>query len=210
MRTTTLASSPVDIAAVQTVRKIVLLVAITTLGALCIFTASRWSEGLHEVIEWGGRALIFICISGRTWCSLYIGGRKNYEIVMLGPYSVCRNPLYAFSILGAIGIGAQLGEISTAIVSGVFAWVVFRLVVLQEERLLLADHGDTYRAYVARVPRFLPRLSQWKNVDLLEVRPRAVVTTFVDACFFIAAIPIAEFFEHFQNTGTLHVFMRLP
>jgi protein-S-isoprenylcysteine O-methyltransferase Ste14 len=210
MRTTTLASSPVDIGSVQTIRKVVLLVAITTIGALCIFTASRWTDTLHETIEWAGLTLIFICISGRTWCSLYIGGRKNFELVMLGPYSVVRNPLYTFSIIGAVGVGAQLGELSTAIVSGLFAWVVFRLVVLQEERLLVAEHGDAYRDYLARVPRFLPRPSQWRNVEILEVRPRAVVTTFLDACFFLAAVPIAESFEYFHRLGILHVFLRLP
>jgi protein-S-isoprenylcysteine O-methyltransferase Ste14 len=210
MRTTTLASPPVDIGAVQTIRKVVLLVAITTVAALCLFTASRWSGNLHEVIEWTGLGLIFVCISGRTWCSLYIGGRKTSELVMLGPYSVCRNPLYTFSILGALGVGAQIGALSSALVSGLLTWVVFRLVVLQEERLLTAEHGDTYRDYMARVPRFLVRPSQWRNVHVLEIRPRTVVTTFLDACFFIAAVPIAEAFEYFQRIGMLHVFWHLP
>jgi protein-S-isoprenylcysteine O-methyltransferase Ste14 len=210
MKTSTLASSPVDIGSVQTIRKIVLMVAVATLGVLCVFGASRWSEDWHETFEWIGIGLIFICICGRTWCTLYIGGRKISELVGLGPYSVCRNPLYDFSILGAIGVGAQLGALSSAIVAGIFAWLVFRLVVVQEERLLLAEHGEAYRTYLARVPRFLPRFSLWKSVDVLEVRPRMVATTFIDACFFLVAIPIAELFEYFQDTGAIHVFLRIP
>jgi len=42
---------------------------------------------------------------GRLWCSLYIGGRKTHELVSAGPYGWCRNPLYLFSLIGALGVG---------------------------------------------------------------------------------------------------------
>jgi protein-S-isoprenylcysteine O-methyltransferase Ste14 len=188
----------------------VLLLAVASIGALFIFGGSRWSPEVDDAIESAGRVLIVICILGRTWCSLYIGGRKTSRLVTAGPYSVTRNPLYVFSIIGAAGIGAQLGAVSAAVLAGIFAGIVHSLVVIQEERLMLASHGDVFRDYAARVPRFLPRLSGWKNVDLLEVPPRAVVTTFLDACFFLAAIPLAEFFEQLQNHGIIPLLIRLP
>jgi protein-S-isoprenylcysteine O-methyltransferase Ste14 len=201
---------PDAIASVQKIRKIVLLLAVATIGALFIFGAPRWSPRVESVIEWAGRFLIVVCILGRTWCSLYIGGRKTSRLVMTGPYSVSRNPLYVFSIIGAVGIGAQLGAVSVAVVAGIFAAIVHILVVVKEERLMLASHGDVFRDYAARVPRFLPRMSGWKNVEFLEVPPRAVVTTFLDACVFLASIPLAETFEHFQHTGVIPVLLRLP
>src|ERR1700688_3914895 len=169
MKMTTLADGSVDIGSVQTIRKIVFLLEVAILTMLFIFGASRWSADSENTIEWFGRGLILPCIVGRTWCSLYIGGRKTSRLVTTGPYSVSRNPLYVFSIIGAIGIGAQLGAVSVAILTGVFAWIVHVLVVIQEERLMLAAHGDAFRDYAARVRRFLPRLSGWKNVELLEV-----------------------------------------
>ena len=39
------------------------------------------------MIEWAGIVLIVACILGRTWASLYIGGRKIDALVMDGPYS---------------------------------------------------------------------------------------------------------------------------
>jgi protein-S-isoprenylcysteine O-methyltransferase Ste14 len=210
MRTTTLASASVDIGAVQTIRKLFLLLTVATISGLFVFGASQWPHRAHELIEWMGLCLIFICISGRCWCALYIGGRKTSELVTTGPYSISRNPLYAFSVLGAIGAGAQFGAVSVGLLAGLFAAVVHVLVVRQEERLMLAEHGDAYRRYLSAVPRFLPRFSLWKNVEILEVRPRMVVTTFVDACFFLAAVPIAESFEYFQELGYIHVFLRLP
>jgi protein-S-isoprenylcysteine O-methyltransferase Ste14 len=188
----------------------VFLLAVASLGALFIFGASRWSADVEDAIEWAGTVLIVICILGRTWCSLYIGGRKTSRLVTAGPYSVSRNPLYVFSVIGAVGIGAQLGAVSVAILAGIFAAIVHSLVVSQEERVMLASHGDVFRDYAARVPRFLPRLSGWKNVEMLEVPPRAVVTTFLDACFFLAAIPLAEFFEQLQRIGFIPVLLRLP
>jgi protein-S-isoprenylcysteine O-methyltransferase Ste14 len=213
MKMTTIDKSSIDpdvMGSVQKTRKIVFLLAVASMGALFIFGASRWSADVEDAIEWAGTVLIVICILGRTWCSLYIGGRKTSRLVTAGPYSVSRNPLYVFSVIGAVGIGAQLGAVSVAILAGIFAAIVHSLVVSQEERVMLASHGDVFRDYAARVPRFLPRLSGWKNVEMLEVPPRAVVTTFLDACFFLAAIPLAEFFEQLQRSGFIPVLLRLP
>ena len=210
MTTTPLAPVSVDIGAAQTIRKLRLLFAVATIGTLFAFGASRWSERIHEMIEWAGLALIFICIGGRSWCALYIGGRKNHELVTTGPYSTTRNPLYLFSTVGAVGVGAQFGGISVAGLAGLFVAIIHVLVVRQEERVLLAQHGEIYRQYVAEVPRFLPDVLRWKDVDLLEVQPRTVVTTFFDACLFLASVPIAESLEYLQQLGYIHVFLRLP
>jgi protein-S-isoprenylcysteine O-methyltransferase Ste14 len=210
MKSPTLAPPAVDIASVQMARKLGLLVTLATLGALFFFTGSLWSYAVHETIRWIGVGLIFICISGRTWCSLYIGGRKTHELVTTGPYSVSRNPLYVFSVIGAIGVGAQFGAVSVAVLAGICAWLVHILVVKQEERLLLAEHGEVYAKYLAEVPRFFPRFSLWRNVEVLEVLPRTVTRTYVDACLFLAAIPVAEALDILHNLGLLRVFLRLP
>src|SRR3979409_629170 len=117
--------------------KLRLLLGAASIGALFIFGAPRWSADVETVIEWAGRALIVVCILGRTWCSLYIGGRKTSRLVTAGPYSVSRNPLYVFSVIGAVGIGAQLGAVSVAILAGIFAAIVHMLVVIQGERLVV-------------------------------------------------------------------------
>lgn len=211
MKTTMLAQRSVDnVGAVQTGRKLLLLLTVAMVATLFVFGASRLPYPLRETFAWVGLGLIIVCIIGRTWCALYIGGRKTTRLVTTGPYSVCRNPLYLFSIIGAVGVGAQFGAFSVAIIPGLCAWIVHVRAVLQEERLLLATHGDAYRDYLARVPRFVPRVRLWHNVEVLEVRPREVVTTFFDACFFLAAVPIAAAFEHFQAVGYVPVVLWLP
>lgn len=203
-----------DIAAVQSARKLVLF----ALGALSIgvllFGASMWPDTsdnpLHEMIEYGGLGLIVVAIVGRTWCSLYIGGRKKASIVDLGPYSISRNPLYVFSFIGAAGAGAQFGNVTAAFAAALITWIVFSVVVRKEEMFLSEKFGAPYLAYKARVPRFFPNFALWRNVDTLEIRPQLVWRTFVDACVFLAALPLAEGIEMAQTHGLLPVLWTVP
>ncbi|WP_197028169.1 isoprenylcysteine carboxylmethyltransferase family protein [Bosea sp. 117] len=205
--------SSLDIAAVQSVRKLVLYALGVVAFAVLLFSHSLWPEtdlGLHESLEHVGRALLLVAIAGRTWCSLYIGGRKKATIVDLGPYSVVRNPLYVFSFIGAAGAGAQFGSFTAALAAFFITWIVFSIVVRKEERFLTETFGETYLAYKARVPRFLPDFRLWRNVDTLEVRPQLVVRTFIDACVFLAAIPVAEGIEMLQADSFLPVIWTVP
>lgn len=201
-----------NIAAVQTIRKFVLFAAIALGVFVFAVTNSRHASGgtIHEMIEWVGIVLIVACILGRTWASLYIGGRKIDALVMDGPYSTMRNPLYFFSFLGAVGAGAQTGSVIVALICGLIAYVVFYIVVLQEEKLLLERYGAPYRDYMARVPRFLPNPALWKDEPTLTIRPPRVLMTFADALVFLLAVPAAEAFEYLQETGVFPVLFLLP
>ncbi|QIB34379.1 methyltransferase family protein [Ancylobacter pratisalsi] len=203
-----------DIAAVQTSRKLVLYVLGAAAVGVLLFGSSLWSDegdgNLHEMIETAGFGLILVAIIGRTWCSLYIAGRKKATIVDVGPYSVVRNPLYVFSFIGAAGAGAQFGSFSAAIAAALITVLVFAVVVRKEERFLGEKFGEPYFTYKARVPRFVPNFGLWKNVDSLDIRPQLVVRTFIDACVFLAAIPLAEGIEMAQNQGILPILWMVP
>jgi protein-S-isoprenylcysteine O-methyltransferase Ste14 len=200
------------IAEVQLVRKAVLGVAVLVGVLMFALTNSRLQSGhtVHEMIEWVGIVAIVVCILGRTWSSLYIGGRKIDQFVTEGPYSVTRNPLYFFSIVGAAGAGAQLGSVVAGLLFGVLAWIVFYFVVIQEERLMAERYGSAFAAYIKSVPRFFPNPRLWRDVPTLTVMPPKVLRTFGDAMFMLLAVPVAEAFELLQNHGALPVLFRLP
>lgn len=197
---------------VQTARKWVLGIAVwvSVLVFAVTNSPSHRAIAIDRLIEWGGTFAIFMCIAGRTWCSLYIGGRKIEQLVRAGPYSVVRNPLYIFSILGAAGAGAQNGSLVVALVFGLLAWLVFFVVTLQEERILADRYGNAFVAYKAAVPRFLPKPSLWHDLPTLTIMPQRVLRTFGDAMFFLLAIPMADALEHLQNIGVLPILFRLP
>jgi protein-S-isoprenylcysteine O-methyltransferase Ste14 len=202
-----------DLQELQRRRKQLVLVAITLLFLLLLFTESRWRAPfphLYGLIEKAGLALIVICILGRTWCTLYIGGRKKRELISKGPYSVVRNPLYLFTSIGAAGIGAQSGSLLLAALSTAVSLATFYAVARQEEAFLADAFPDDFPAYSARVPRFWPRLSLWREADELLVKPHLVRRTFLDACVFLLAVPIADVVDWLQGLGYLPVLLYLP
>lgn len=200
-----------DIQRTQLIRKAVLFVAILLVVVLAALTATLGGEGMfHEGLEAFGLALIIICIVGRAWCSLYIGGRKKAEIVDRGPYSISRNPLYVFSFMGAFGMGAQTGSITISVLFVLIAVGVFFATVKREERWLLANFGEPYAAYLMRTPRFWPNFKLWHDADRLEIRPVFFLTTLRDGLAFLIAIPLFELLETAQNLGWLQVVFRLP
>lgn len=206
--------APIDINAIQTIRRIVL----GTLGVIgfvvLLFTDLVWQNtagsGMDETIEAVGLVLMAIAIVGRTWCALYIGGRKKQVIVQDGPYSICRNPLYIFSFIGAAGAGAQFGAISTALLVCGITVIVFAIVTYKEEQFLRDKFGLVYEAYCQRVPRFIPNLRLWRPVATLEIQTSLVTRTFLDACLFLAAYPVAEAVEWLQDAHYLPVYLLLP
>jgi protein-S-isoprenylcysteine O-methyltransferase Ste14 len=73
---------------------------------LFIFTEPKLEDSAWEaILFFAGLILVGIATVGRLWCSLYISGRKSAELVVEGPYSICRHPLYLFSLLGVTGLG---------------------------------------------------------------------------------------------------------
>lgn len=121
-----------------------------------------------------------------------------------------RNPLYFFSFAGAAGVGMQVGSVVLGLICAALAIFVFFVVVRQEEQVLTERYGQPYRDYLARVPRFFPRPSLWHDEPTLTIRPPRVLMTFADALVFLLAVPLAEFFEHLQETGAIPVLLRLP
>ena len=80
----------------------------------------------------------------------------DQQVVDDGPYRVLRHPSYTGALLTALGIalafGSALGAVAT-LALGIPAYI-HRITI--EERALLAELGDAYRAYRERTWRLLP------------------------------------------------------
>lgn len=196
---------------IQRIRKATLLGGILAVLALAAISRSLGGESLfHEWLEMVGLALIAVCIVGRAWCSLYIGGRKTAEIVQRGPYSISRNPLYVFSFMGAFGMGALTGSLTIALLFLLIAVLVFTATVKREEAWLSQAFGPAYAAYIARTPRFWPDPAQWRDEDTLEVRPAFFLRTLRDGAVMAVAYPLFESLEYVQDIGWVRVILALP
>ena len=76
-----------------------------------------------------------------------------------GPFALVRNPLYVGNIMLWVGFAltARLTWLAPVILALLGA--EYHAIVRWEERLLDSRLGDAYRAYAARVPRWMPTLS---------------------------------------------------
>jgi len=196
-------------AAFQSSRRYVLALLIGVIGILLVFGSSLQNEMMHELIEAYGLVLILIGIGGRLWSILYIGGRKSAELVSAGPYSVTRNPLYFFSTVAAVGVGAQTGSLVISALAGLFCAVAFYFVALREERYLKATLGAPYLAYVERVPRFLPIPWLYRDEERVTFKPQIFNRTLVDGLVFLSATPFFELVEMGRDMGLIPVLFQL-
>lgn len=189
---------------------------LTVLGILAVLVApfvasfaaetSPWYQG----VKWFGLILILAAFLGRSWCMLYLGGRKGSELIQQGPYSISRNPLYVFSVMAVVGIGAQTGSIVFGAVLALGVYAVFNYVISEEEVLLRKVFGSQFDGYCARVPRFWPRFSGWKSDPQITVDVSGLGRTVRDALPYFLAIPVFAFIAYAQISGWLPVLLRLP
>ena len=200
-----------DLVRQQWQRKLIIVAAVAI--GLGVIMGSRpiSSEGnfLHEAVERSSVFLILIGILGRTWCSMYISGRKLVSLVTLGPYSISRNPLYVFSSIAAFGVAAQFGSIVFAAICAAACLAIFRLVVTHEEDALTQLFPGEFQAYQARVPRFLPDPWLWRDAETLLVRPDRVQRTFWDATLFLVAAGAMKGVETVRDTLPVGPFLHL-
>ncbi|MBP0437482.1 methyltransferase family protein [Tianweitania sediminis] len=193
----------------QAARRAVLALVVLFGGIGLIFSGSARSEFLHEAIEGYGLALILVGIGGRLWATLYIDGRKSSEVVQSGPYSIMRNPLYFFSTIAIMGVGAQTGSIMIALICAAVCALCFHFVALHEERYLAERLGQAYLNYKARVPRFFPNPTLYRDQAMVTFRPRYLNRTLLDGLVFFVSIPVLEFIESGQALGWIPVYLQL-
>lgn len=119
---------------------------------------------------WGaGMALLLAGIAVRLWAASCLGGRKSSEVVCVGPYSLCRNPLYLGTLL--IAVSQCFFYESLWILAGLAIPVALYAlgVVPAEERKLRVRLRQGYRDYCRRVSRWWPRWSGYVPNDATNI-----------------------------------------
>lgn len=165
---------------------------------LVLLTRSRWSEIAPVVATAFFAAGVFlaaVAALGRAWCSIYIAGYKGRVLVTEGPYSVCRNPLYFFSMLGGIGLGLTAKSLTVPLVFLGGFGLYYSLVIRREEQALRQAFGRDYDDYARVTPRFLPRLSSLREPLDYVVHPRIFREHLLSAAWFVWLIALVAVVE---------------
>jgi protein-S-isoprenylcysteine O-methyltransferase Ste14 len=112
-----------------------------------------------------GTLLVSVGALIRSWAESYLhssivhdAALHGEQLVADGSYRRVRNPLYLGNMFLTVGLGFLASRLGFLFMSvGMFVFI-YRL-ILREETTLLQSQGDSYRRYVAAVPRLLPSLT---------------------------------------------------
>lgn len=158
---------------------------------------------LLDIGEIIGFFVLVVAALGRLWCLSYISGVKNESLVTEGPYSVMRNPLYAFNFLGAIGLGLAVENPPLALLLACGFVLFYPSVVRSEETQLKQCFGGAYAAYCAATPRWLPNWSAYREPESWVISPPRFRKGLLDAMWFLWLFMIWEIVEEFPIIDSL-------
>ncbi|MDP0494625.1 MAG: isoprenylcysteine carboxylmethyltransferase family protein [Verrucomicrobiota bacterium JB024] len=178
-----------------------------------LFSSSFWdplSRLFSESLFALGVALAGVGVIGRVWCFSYISGRKQSQLITQGPYSLMRNPLYFFTMIGAVGIAFTSEMLLPPLVVMTLFAVSYPSVIRQEERALRRVHGAAFDRYCETTPRFWPSFSNYDEPDEVLLNPRAFRRGLQDVIWFIVACGTFEILEGLHESGLLPVFLQVP
>lgn len=109
----------------------------------------------------------YLRIWGVSWAgseTRTTGGVGGTYLIISGPFAYVRNPLYVGNILLYVGIGLMSWALFPYLqITALFVFSIqYYFIVLEEERYLIDEFND-YAEYCKEVPRFIPRLTAYKN-----------------------------------------------
>jgi protein-S-isoprenylcysteine O-methyltransferase Ste14 len=115
--------------------------------------------------RWIGIGIGGLGTAGEIWAAVSLGASYSPRLriaeervaVTVGPYRWIRHPLYAFWLPVMTGWGVAAGNWFVLASGTVLILVLLGLRVPREESMLLAGLGHSYRQYMSRTGRFLPR-----------------------------------------------------
>jgi protein-S-isoprenylcysteine O-methyltransferase Ste14 len=91
--------------------------------------------------------------------------RNVQRLVTYGPFAWSRNPLYNGNLLIWLGFSVASGVPWCPLVAVVLFAIEYHYIVAYEEGVLESIFGETYLAYKARTPRWIPRPPREREAD---------------------------------------------
>lgn len=110
-----------------------------------------------------GAAVVALGECIRLWGVHHIGAISRTRsdrlgpLVSTGPFALVRNPLYLGNIALWVGFALSLRLLWIVPIIIVILGFEYHAIVRWEETLLESRRGEEYRAYITRVPRWLPK-----------------------------------------------------
>jgi len=185
------------------------LVGVVLLSVFLTNSVVPQGSAAYGLFKLAGYVLLVACAIGRIYSTAFIGGLKNKNLVTEGPYSICRNPLYFCSLLGAAGIGLLSAQVTTLIVVFGGFFLIYAGLIRREEQFLEQKFAQAFAEYKTRVPRLLPKFGQFRVSEELPFQPRYFTYAVWDAIWWFAPFPLFELARSLQQAGIVKPLLTL-
>jgi protein-S-isoprenylcysteine O-methyltransferase Ste14 len=111
-----------------------------------------------------GLTLLTLGYAGTLWAYIAMGNawriginaKEKTALVNRGPYRWVRHPIYLFQVVMLTGAALLLPTVLSLVILGTH-YLCARIKAWEEEKYLLALHGEAYRDQVSRTGGFFPR-----------------------------------------------------
>lgn len=110
-----------------------------------------------------GTTGIGLAVVIRAWASGIV--KKDEELAVNGPYSLCRNPLYVGNILIGYGFAAIHGEPWAYAAVTVYLLLFYPYTIRREAQKMENFFGEEYEKYREEVPVLIPRLTPYSTLS---------------------------------------------
>ena len=192
------------------ISRIFLLIIIT----LLLFSdnmVDNWSP-TYNWLEFFGYFFGLIGVFGRIWASLFIEGNKTQKLIIKGPYSLIRNPLYCFSFILLIGFCFFIKSI-LIFIQFFLIWIfIYRNTMLNEEKNLIDIHNKEYIDYYNRTPKIFPNFSLYRSFDLdekMNINIKKIERVLSESFWFLFLFGIIKAIEYLHLNGIIPVYFYL-
>ncbi len=126
-----------------------------------------WSSvPLPDWLRWAGVGVLALACGLLVWTFRCLGKnltdtvvtRQTHTLILNGPYRWVRHPFYDSAALLALAISLIVAN-WFFLVAGTVLFGLFTIRTRTEEDNLVTRFGESYRAYMKRTGRFLPRMT---------------------------------------------------
>jgi protein-S-isoprenylcysteine O-methyltransferase Ste14 len=174
-------------------------------------SASAWSSSdvATQVMFFLGVLMVAIGLVFRIWVSTYQAGYKNKRLITVGPYSLCRNPMYLSNLLGGIGASLTTGTLLIPVAFAIVFLIHYRRVIPDEEARLRRHHGEAFDAYRAATPLLMPSFKLFSQPDEYVVRTRDLLARIPLALWPMGAVAAIYLGAVLHAHGLLPLLLRI-
>ena len=143
---------------------------------MVLFSKPFFYEGtlLDTVMDGCGWLFFIFYVMLRLWATMYIGRRKDHELQIMGPYSLCRNPLYLGSFCFGLSLALFFQSILLFAATFIMAGIYFFWIIPEEEKVLQKIFEVKFSAYCRKISRLMPSFRQYKELSSVTVNIKGI------------------------------------